>query len=255
MQPNQAGHNTLSLATALVYLVIYLSIIQGGTALLMIKQAFEYATYPNIEVLLRSTVIPVAASVVFVTIIITRLGWWQRIWVERNPLPRLFWLFPLLMIISILLVTDYAQLMKIDTSLLATLLLAVVLIGIGEELMFRGLILETLREGTSRNEFQAAMLMAALFGGAHITNIFTEGSTALIQVFITALAGLLYYIILRLSGSLLLPVLLHAAWDFSLFSSKVGENPQTSELAGISLLTIIVLSMIVFIKRKVIWQK
>ena len=42
---------------------------------------------------------------------------------------------------------------------------------------------------------------------------------------------------------------MHAAWDFSLFSSHAGEDPDTYKVASLAPIVILVMIVIVVVKR------
>lgn len=64
---------------------------------------------------------------------------------ESLRLARWAWTFPALMAVSIVAVTDYGLLSDVGGGMTLTLLGSALLVGIGEELMFRGIALEALR--------------------------------------------------------------------------------------------------------------
>ena len=66
------------------------------------------------------------------------------------------------------------------------------------------------------------LVSAAAFGLFHLPNALAGQAldATLGQVFYAFVMGCALYISMRLAGSILLPVALHALWDFSVFSSK-----------------------------------
>jgi membrane protease YdiL (CAAX protease family) len=134
-----------------------------------------------------------------------------------------------------------------------TLLGSVLLIGLGEELMFRGITLETIRRVGHTTELKAALWTALIFGGVHATNIFTEGAGAFLQAAIAIISGLLFYITYRVSGTISVPVILHAGWDFSMFSGNLGIDPAPYIFTPVALLTLLVLTILMIARRHVIW--
>ncbi len=88
--------------------------------------------------------------------------------------------------------------------------LAFTLVGLFEEFLYRGYALHTL--STAFGFWPAAILLAALFGGLHLTN---AGESAIGALDVAAYA-LLASFTLRRTGNLWFAVGLHAAWDFSL---------------------------------------
>lgn len=88
-------------------------------------------------------------------------------------------------------------------------------VGIAEETTFRGLNVRAMRGSTS-NEFVVMVVTSVLFGLVHGVNILNGaavGST-LGQIALATLGGGAFYVTLRLSGRLLVPILLHALWDY-----------------------------------------
>ncbi|MCF6313074.1 MAG: CPBP family intramembrane metalloprotease [Verrucomicrobiales bacterium] len=98
-----------------------------------------------------------------------------------------------------------------------------------------------------------ALSVLFVIGLVHISNIFTEGPGAFFQAGVASASGLLLYVCLRVSGSLWLPIMLHAGWDFSLFSSNLGNDPKPYLFSPIALLLIPILTIIVWIKWRSIW--
>lgn len=233
-------------------LVIYLAILQGLNQYLTSGMPPSYGKFPTIDVMIKSTLIPVGVSVLFVIGVVSWLGWWKDIFCETMRLPRWTWVFPVLLLLSILVVTNYSQLGRVDNSMLLTMIASVLVIGFGEEVMFRGIVLKVMRAG-KRTELKAALLTALIFGGVHITNVFSEGPGAFLQAAVVCSSGIFFYVVRRVSGGLLLPILLHAGWDFSLFSGNMGINPESNDLGVIAIVTNIVLLIIVLAKWKSIW--
>jgi membrane protease YdiL (CAAX protease family) len=87
----------------------------------------------------------------------------------------------------------------------------------------------------------------------HASNIFTEGSAAFLQAIIATASGLLCYVSLRVSGTLLVPIILHAGWDFSLFSGNIGIDPKPSPFTPVSILIILILIIVIIVRRRAIW--
>lgn len=235
--------------------VVYLTIIQGGTLLLTAGQHYDYGNFPTVEAIIRSITIPVGLSVVFVAIVISWLGWWKRILSEKIRLTRWAWIVPVLMVLSIITVTSYSQLAAVSPMMIFALLASILLVGMGEELMFRGIVLEAMRNANRRSELKAALFTALIFGGVHMTNVFTAGPSAFLQAAIVSVSGLFFYVALRVSGTLLVPIILHAGWDFSLLSGTLGIDPEPSTLGFVALLTNLVLAIIVIARWRAIWPR
>ena len=86
---------------------------------------------------------------------------------------------------------------------------AFIVVGLQEEFKFRGYALFTLSTGMSF--WPSAVLLSSLFGIGHISN---HGETW-IGALNAAMGGLLFAALLRRSGSLWLPIGMHAGWDWA----------------------------------------
>ena len=91
----------------------------------------------------------------------------------------------------------------------ATWLLAFLLVGLAEEMMFRGYLQTALSRRIGF--WKAAAVLSVLFAAAHLGN---RGETVPGLLGVVA-AGLLFCLLLRVSGSLWLGIGFHAAWDWS----------------------------------------
>ena len=88
------------------------------------------------------------------------------------------------------------------------------------------------------------LVSAAAFGLFHLPNALAGQAldATLGQVFYAFVMGCALYISMRLAGSILLPVALHALWDFSVFSSK-GVDLSVAGNAVSSLLTLMTVAL------------
>ena len=108
-----------------------------------------------------------------------------------------------------------------------------ILVGIAEEFLFRGVIAETLLEhfGTSRGGiWKACLLSGVLFGAAHLTNILGSAPFGvLMQCAFSASLGALFAAIYFRTGNLWVTVFLHGAMDIA--SMLVGGLYGTEDVA------------------------
>ncbi|MBD8897629.1 type II CAAX endopeptidase family protein [Rhodanobacter sp. DHG33] len=81
--------------------------------------------------------------------------------------------------------------------------------GVGEEIMFRGVLFRFVEEGLGT---WAALIVSALFFG--VAHIFNPGATLWSSLAITVEAGLLFGLLYNVTRSLPLCMGLHAAWNF-----------------------------------------
>ncbi len=98
-------------------------------------------------------------------------------------------------------------------------LISMMLVGVAEEFMFRGVIAETLLEkfGTSRvGIWKACLLSGVLFGAAHLTNLLgSEPLGVLMQCAFAAALGVLLAAIYFRTGNLWVVVFIHGYMDIA----------------------------------------
>ncbi|MFJ8912991.1 CPBP family intramembrane glutamic endopeptidase [Amycolatopsis sp. NPDC102389] len=145
--------------------------------------------------------------------------------------------------------TDYTTI-GIGTVLVTYL--AGLFIGLSEELLTRGLVVNLLRR-SGHGELTVMLLSSLIFALLHSTNIFTGQPvlTVLVTMAFTFVFGVAMYLTLRVTGNLIWPVLLHALTDPSTFLATGGidtEAPATAHptvaLAGLSVWVFVILTVI-----------
>lgn len=128
-----------------------------------------------------------------------------------------------------------------DKSLLDVILLIVVtlLIGVIEELEFRGVIYTFLEE----QKLFAIMVSSALFGLVHFLNLFynPDVMSVIVQVIFATGFGMVMAVV-RFKTNLLLPqILMHALWDFNQKITNSSATNPISDLLAYSALALVVL--------------
>ncbi len=103
-------------------------------------------------------------------------------------------------------------------SILFFVLINCLFVGFSEELMLRGAVLQAFRHSVSI--WPAVLLTSLVFGAMHSLNVFVTGdlTAALIQSLAAFLSGLMFIALRLRSGSLWLPIAVHALWDFATFT-------------------------------------
>lgn len=91
------------------------------------------------------------------------------------------------------------------------------LVGVTEEVSFRGILAVGARRDGAR-ERTVLLLSSGLFGLFHLPNwlLGQDMSTTIRQVVVTAIMGAAFYALRRASGTLVLCIVLHAAYDWVL---------------------------------------
>lgn len=119
-----------------------------------------------------------------------------------------------------------------------TFLLNMILVGVAEELVFRGIIAQTLLEryGTSRaGVWKACLLSGVLFGAAHLSNLLGSAPFGVLMqcVFAASLGVMLAAIYFR-TGNLWVTVFLHSAMDIAamLIGGLYGTTSVAESVSG-----------------------
>lgn len=231
-----------------VIVVIYIAIVQGMNIALTAGQDVAYAQPTSVDYLIRSYIIPIGLGILFAIAVTGYLGQWQEIFVERRRFRRWTIFIPLIVLVCALIITNYTGLGEKGIVFALLLFISTMMVGFGEELVFRGIGVTAFRRG-GFSEFKVGLWTTVIFGLAHGTNIFTAGPQALIQVVATTATGFVFYLILRSSGALVVSMAAHGLWDFSIISTQV--NPDSpSPLANLAAVALAIVLLVAVLARK-----
>jgi hypothetical protein len=154
---------------------------------------------------------------------------------------------PIVMVVTIVAGTNYSGLADKGAGFTLLFLLSSLAVGFGEEAMFRGVSITTFRiNGFS--EGRVALWSTVIFGLAHASNVFAEGSKVALQVVVTIVAGYFFYLIRRRTGGLLVCALVHGLWDFGLISGAIVDD-ETYTGTALVILANIVLAIVLLVRR------
>ncbi|WP_402462897.1 CPBP family intramembrane glutamic endopeptidase [Isoptericola aurantiacus] len=177
----------------------------------------------------RNGVLSIVLAAAAVVLIGWRLGWLRAAIVER-PRSRARWtlLAPLLYLaiaIGNAVATDWSAL---SVGFVLSAVVLGVVVGFGEEITCRGLLLVGLR-GSTREVF-VWLLTCVLFGLMHGLNIVLGAAVGdtVQQVVLAAMQGSAFYVLRRVTGSLVWAMALHGFWDFSIFTQSTSGADQSS---------------------------
>jgi uncharacterized protein len=114
------------------------------------------------------------------------------------------------------------------------LLVGTQFVGWGEEGMFRGIGVTTLR-GHRLTEGRVAWWSSIIFGVVHISNAITgEVSKALPQAIAVSFAGYFFYLIRRVSGGNALNSVIHGFFDFSIITGTAIVVDQGAYIGSVA---------------------
>ena len=163
--------------------------------------------------------LPSLVSLVVVAVAIGWWRWWPQVLHDRVPARAWAWVFPGALAVAGGFLGDWTRVAAAGATLVLVLAVSVLLVAASEELLFRGFILEALRERYP--ELAAALVTTLVFGLGHLVY---GGFGNVVQGVVAMLSGFVYYVSRRLSRGIVVPVLLHAWWDFCTFSSLLGAG-------------------------------
>lgn len=210
-----------------------------------IRRDVDYRQIASEANLVAAVIQPLGIAAAALAILLAWAGWWRATLFETPRVRRPVLLAMLLLamlgfIAATLWSVDYSVIPLRHLGLIAT---ATLLIGFCEEMVSRGIVLVSLR-GSLRSEAWAWFCSSALFGLLHATNaFFGVGALALLQVLLAFCVGTGLYLLRRLGGTLLLPMLVHAAWDFSTLTSDL-DQVDTGVAAFVMMAVTYVLSLV-----------
>ncbi|MET0813117.1 MAG: CPBP family intramembrane glutamic endopeptidase [Microbacterium sp.] len=168
----------------------------------------------------RGAVLDLAVGAVFLVIVATFLGWWRPALFERQRSHHKWPIFvPIVMLAGALFNLFNTDWSKFDASFILSLVALGVLVGFNEELMARGLLLTGLR--SRLREGWVWFITSALFGAMHLVNALLGAplDQSILQAGLAFASGTAFYIVRRVTGSLIWAMILHGLWDVSVFAT------------------------------------
>lgn len=182
--------------------------------------------------------IPLLLAPLFLFVAVIILGWRREVGLRPPDSVKsllVLWL-PILFVLSFFVVALLLGLSLTQT--VGFILFNTILVGISEELMFRGIILHGAL--SHLRIWTAILFTTVLFGSVHILNGFTTGNfrAAAIQATTAAMTGLCFLAIRLRTKSIFPAMLIHALWDCGLFlmstASKTNDSSQTEISSNVS---------------------
>jgi membrane protease YdiL (CAAX protease family) len=169
----------------------------------------------------------------------TLLRWWRPALFDRHHSVRWPIIAPIFLVVALIFNLVSVDWASFDGAFLGAALV-IILVGFTEEITTRGLLLTGLRSRLS--EVWVWLISTALFGGMHLLNAASGQALGptINQVFFALIVGTIFYILRRVTGTLIWSMLLHGLWDFSTFSlgqgtpsALMGIGPIFEIIAGV----------------------
>jgi membrane protease YdiL (CAAX protease family) len=231
----------------LAVVVVYVAIIQGVGLLVGVDTGDSDSQFPTSESLARNALIPIGLSIAYAVAVATWLGWWGEIVRDDRPVAPWVRRVPITMIVAAIISINYVHLADQPAGLVLCLVVLGIFVGFGEELMFRGIGVVAFRRA-GMTEGRVALWSSLVFGLVHVSNAIGQGPQAFAQAAIVSTSGYLFYLGRRAGRTILLPMLAHGLWDFSLISSLVGADVKAS--IGMLVVILTQLGLIIVLVRR-----
>lgn len=219
-----------SIWLALAAVVIYVALAAGLGGLLsgLVSDDQELAQFA------LGHFIPLAIAIVGLLLFLRWAGWGRVVWRERPTpalTPRRWWLISIPVLVVLLPIAQLGEVPWASRPLGFILVIAAgtLLVGIGEELLIRGVLLTAVR--AHHGELLALLGTSLVFALAHIPGSIIAGApiaAIAFQVTFLAAAGAAYYWVRRVTGRLWAAMLAHALTDWVLYLASGAGTPATS---------------------------
>lgn len=218
---------------ALVFVVVYLALYQLLPVLAtpvtadMVDRENTFATPGSV---FASLLLPVVIGSILLIVFALTVRWLPVPLFGRQPVAGRWWMWfaPVLVLIPIVLRlfgTDYSQ---YTVAVIVTVFITGLFIGFSEELLTRGVAVVLLRRA-GYNEWVVAALSSLFFALLHSVNFFTQPFiTVAYTLFYTFCFGILMYLVMRVTGSIIWAMVLHGLTDPTTFLATGGVDEMNS---------------------------
>jgi membrane protease YdiL (CAAX protease family) len=209
----------------------------------------DYETFTDsTDGIVEAVVVSVAVGSVFLVIAATVLGWWRPALREEHRVGR-GWMFlaPVAMLmvpVVSLATTDFG---RVEAGFVVAAAAGTLLVGFAEELATRGLAIVGLRGSVPEKwVWFGSCLLFALLHGINVLVGQAIGPTVQQMVFAFA-AGIVFYVTRRITGLLVVTMVLHALWDFSTFVHE-NSGADSTPIGTPFLLLAVIVGIIALVK-------
>lgn len=191
---------------------------------------------------LTGIVLPVALASLFTAAVTYWFGWWGPALRDTPAGPRWLLILPLLIVLTSVGTLLSHGFEGVEARLVLTLALGTLLVGFGEEMTLRGTGIVALRG--SFGEVGVWFVSSLLFALLHALNVlFGQSAAATVQQMAFAFViGSALYLVRRVTGTLVICMVIHAFWDFSTFvaGASTGEPTAFAALALLQYVVVVV---------------
>ena len=239
------GRGWKALILAVGYLVLY-----EAAGFLMTPFLGSIGGPDTVSYLLVLFTVPIFLGCLILVGFGASVGWLRQLFARDTHGGR-WWMW---IAVAVVLIFNILRFATIDYSAttaawVLTWLLTGLFIGFAEEVLTRGYVVRIMREA-NHSEVAVALVSAALFALLHSINLFTGQALGptLIQLVYTFFFGICMYLALRVTGTIIAPILLHASTDPSIFIQSTYPAPgPLSAVASLGNIVVIVVGIILLV--------
>lgn len=217
---------------AVILVIVYFAL-YNALSLLLTPVAAQIEDPQSAAGILVFYAIPILIGCLLLVGFAASVGWLGELF-RPQPIRGRGWMW---IAIAVVLVFNVLRYLSIDYEaagfeVVATWLLTGLFIGFAEEVLTRGLVVNLLRKAGQR-EIAVAVISSALFALLHAGNLLTGQSlfATVLQLAYTFAFGICMYLAMRVTGTIIAPILLHASTDPSIFLH--GTYPAEGPLGSI----------------------
>lgn len=240
-----------SALTAILAIVGYLVVVFTVWGFSGLKYDEVGDTVDNVR---TGVTLAIGLGAIYLVVVTTAFGWWRpAIGEPRRVGSWWMWVIPVCLLAGAavnLVATEWSEIDGVGTYVF-WLAVGCAFVGFSEELLTRGLAIVGGRG--SMHERWVWAFSGVIFGLLHLPNAFfgqSVGSTASQMVFAFAV-GMTYYVTRRISGTLIVTMVLHATWDFSVFiqgRSVKFLDPKPTAFGGYFLYIAVIVGVFALVK-------
>lgn len=225
------------LLVVLVYLAIYLG--AGWVATMIAPDAVKADLLSSVSSVFFHLTFGLIVGAVVLIVFLSVTGWWRDLF-GRQPIGGSRWMWTAVIIIVTPIVLrlfgiDYS---RYPSGVVALVFATGLLIGFVEEVLTRGIAVKMLRDA-GHSEWVVAAVSSLVFAFMHSINLFS-GAAPLVVAIIVFYAfgfGVLMYLSMRVSGFLIVAIVLHSLTDPTTILATGGLDETASDAAQNALLT------------------
>lgn len=191
-----------------------------------------------------AVVIPIGAGALLLVVAATVLGWWRPALFEPRRVGRgWMYLTPIAMVLVSMVALAAADWDRVESEFVVALAIGTLLVGFSEEMLTRGLAIVGFRGSVP--ERHVWLFSCLMFGLLHAINaFFGQGGAATVQQMVFAFAaGIAFYVTRRITGTILVTMVIHALWDFTTITvdhSGADASPLGTPLLVLAIVVAIV---------------